>query len=45
MKYINTKTKATIDTSVKISGGNWALVEEKKRKSSKKTQIKKDDAQ
>lgn len=45
MKYINTKTNAIIDTNAKISGGDWALAEEKKSKdSAKKTKTKKGDA-
>lgn len=41
MKYINTKTGAVIETACVISGGDWILVEEQPKGSTKKT-VKKD---
>lgn len=37
MKYMNTRTQAVIRTACVISGGDWVLVEEQPKKTTKKT--------
>lgn len=41
MEYKNTKTQAVIRTACVISGGDWVLVEEQPKETTKKT-IKKE---
>lgn len=41
MKYINTKTKAVIETACLINGGDWKPIEKKKEETKKTSQSRK----
>lgn len=43
MRYINTVTKATVDTDFEISGGDWVLENELKTEDAPETEVKSEE--